>query len=55
MDSQSSKCIEGIVCEVSSCKYHTTQDECMAGKIEVGDQSATDKSDTLCRTFKADM
>lgn len=45
--------ISGIKCEVKNCTYHTTNDRCEAGKIEVGYCGSCNCSETACTTFKA--
>ncbi|MBE6733222.1 MAG: DUF1540 domain-containing protein [Ruminococcaceae bacterium] len=42
-----------IVCSVKNCIHHTTDDTCSAGKIEVGNHSASTARETCCDTFKA--
>ncbi|MBQ8648681.1 MAG: DUF1540 domain-containing protein [Clostridia bacterium] len=42
-------CIE---CSVSNCKYHAENDTCSAGKIKVGNTTASTISETCCDTFK---
>lgn len=49
--SKSSKPIAGVHCVVSACTYHTTDDECLAERINVGDHGAKAKSETDCETF----
>lgn len=44
--------IKGISCEVKNCKYHDRSNNCRAGHIVVGNQSATSKTDTACETFE---
>lgn len=44
--------IKGIKCEVKNCKYHDKSNNCHAGTITVGNQSATTVSDTACETFE---
>ncbi|MCD7796737.1 MAG: DUF1540 domain-containing protein [Clostridiales bacterium] len=44
--------IKGIKCEVKNCKFHDTPDNCHAGHIKVGNQSATTVTDTKCETFE---
>lgn len=44
--------ISGIKCEVKDCQYHAKDDSCVAGKIEVGPEHASDSSDTVCVTFQ---
>ncbi|MBP3692626.1 MAG: DUF1540 domain-containing protein [Clostridia bacterium] len=52
MDCKNSNCIQGIKCEVTNCHYHTKDNHCTAGVIEVGNMNATEKGDTQCKTFK---
>ena len=47
--------IDGIVCHVETCEYHSKDDKCVAGKISVGGCTACNCSDTCCNTFKAKM
>ena len=42
-----------ISCNVKNCVHHTENDTCSAGKIQVGNSSATSVSDTCCDTFKS--
>ena len=42
-----------IACNVKNCVYHTENDACSAGKIQVGNGAATTYKDTCCDTFKA--
>ncbi len=44
--------IKGISCEVKNCKYHDKSDNCMAGHIHVGCQTATNTRETACETFE---
>lgn len=44
--------IKGISCEVKNCKYHDMMNNCMAGHIKVGNQTATSIKDTACETFE---
>lgn len=44
--------IKGISCEVKNCKYHGMANNCTAGHIKVGNQTATKVSDTACETFE---
>lgn len=46
------KGIKGISCEVKNCRYHDQSDNCLAGHIRVGNQTATTKTDTACETFE---
>ena len=48
-----SKHIDGIKCDVKNCVYHSGKNECCAGCISVGPQSAKSSTDTVCVTFKA--
>ncbi|MGI6279274.1 MAG: DUF1540 domain-containing protein [Acutalibacteraceae bacterium] len=42
-----------IACNVKNCVYHTENDSCDAGRIQVGDGAASSSKDTRCDTFKA--
>lgn len=42
-----------VACSVKNCVYHTENDVCAAGKIQVGNGSASTAKDTCCDTFKA--
>ncbi|MBQ8533115.1 MAG: DUF1540 domain-containing protein [Clostridia bacterium] len=42
-----------IDCTVKNCVYHTENDACSAGKIKVGNGSASCVGDTCCDTFRA--
>ncbi|MBR2448141.1 MAG: DUF1540 domain-containing protein [Clostridia bacterium] len=42
-----------ISCNVKNCIHHAENDTCSAGKIQVGNSSATSVSDTCCDTFKS--
>ena len=44
--------IEGITCEVITCKYHHGDGKCCAGHIKVGPNHAEVSRETLCATFK---
>lgn len=44
--------IKGIMCEVKSCKYHDASNNCHAGQIKVGNQTAKSMTDTACETFE---
>ncbi|MBO5495520.1 MAG: DUF1540 domain-containing protein [Eubacterium sp.] len=44
--------MKGISCEVKNCVYHDKSDNCNAGHIRVGDSSATQTHDTVCKTFE---
>ncbi|MBE6798364.1 MAG: DUF1540 domain-containing protein [Ruminococcaceae bacterium] len=44
--------ISGIKCEVETCRYHTVDNCCEAGKIEVGPHKAQKSGDTACNTFE---
>lgn len=48
----SSKCIKGIVCDVTNCAYHAEGNHCYAGTISVGPRSADCSANTNCVTFK---
>ncbi len=43
--------ISGVNCMVSSCNYHTEDNECLAGRITVGQPHSEAKSETDCETF----
>lgn len=47
-DCKTEQCIE---CSVKSCKYHENN-RCFAGKIQVGNSTAKNTSETCCDTFK---
>lgn len=51
MNAKSDRPIEGVHCVVTACSYHTTDDECLAGRITVGNHSAKAKAETDCETF----
>ena len=42
-----------IACSVKNCIHHTEEDTCSAGKIQVGNYSASTARETCCDTFKA--
>lgn len=44
--------IKGIICEAKNCKYHDKANNCHAGQIKVGKQSATETCQTSCETFE---
>ena len=44
--------ISGIKCEVETCRYHTADNCCEAGKIVVGPHKAQSSGDTACNTFE---
>lgn len=47
-------CTNGVGCDVLSCKYHTENNVCCAGHIEVESNGAccSSKSETYCSTYK---
>lgn len=46
--------INGIKCNVDSCVYHSSEDQCHAGHITVGGtRKACECCETECATFKA--
>ena len=45
--------IRGIKCSFSNCAYHTADDQCGAGHINVGPSNAQVENDTKCATFEA--
>lgn len=42
-----------IACSVKNCVYHTMENTCSAGKIQVGNNSACTAKETCCDTFQA--
>lgn len=44
--------IKGISCEVKNCIYHDQANNCNAGHIKVGNQTATSVTETKCETFE---
>lgn len=42
-----------VACNVKNCVYHAENDTCTAGKIQVGNGSASRAEETCCDTFKA--
>ena len=42
-----------VSCSVKNCVYHTENNVCSAGKIQVGNCSAHKAEETCCDTFKA--
>ncbi|MBQ7725850.1 MAG: DUF1540 domain-containing protein [Clostridia bacterium] len=44
---------ECISCDVRNCVYHTMEDTCAAGRIQVGHGEASSCHDTCCDTFSA--
>jgi len=45
------KITEGVKCIVNTCHYHTTEDLCTAGKIEIEPRNAESSEETDCGTF----
>ena len=43
--------LSGVGCDVSSCKYNTTDCKCCANHINVKNEKANRKSETFCSTF----
>ena len=43
--------IDGITCDVTGCKYNTTDCKCTAGSIKVKNEKASTKGETYCATF----
>jgi len=43
----------GVSCDVSRCKYNTTDKKCSASGIKVQNEGATTQSETYCSTFCA--
>lgn len=46
------KIVQGILCDAKNCVYHTCDDHCKAGEIQVGYHSSCNSSETACTTFK---
>lgn len=46
------KHIQGIVCEVKNCVHHDCETYCTAGKIAVGPSYACTNAETVCATFE---
>lgn len=44
--------INGIVCDVTNCRYNGEDRCCTAKEIKVGPQFANTSDDTACATFK---
>ncbi len=43
--------IKGIKCVAEKCKYHSSDDCCMAGEIMVANECACTSCETECKTF----
>ena len=43
--------LDGISCDVTTCKYNTTDCKCTAGSIKVKNEKANTKGETYCSTF----
>ena len=41
-----------VACNVNNCIHHAENDTCMAGKIQVGNRTASSVSETCCDTFE---
>lgn len=46
--------IEGVICDVTNCRYNNLDNCCTAHEIKVGPQFASTSYDTICATFKPD-
>ena len=46
------KTLQGILCTVSECHYHTKDDKCSADSIKVNGNCAKTSCETECQTFK---
>lgn len=46
------KKINGISCEVRNCVFHDKSNNCTAGHITVGNQTAKSITETNCETFE---
>lgn len=44
--------IKGISCDVKNCIHHDMSNNCLAGHIKVGNQTAKNVSETKCETFE---
>ncbi len=45
------KTIDGIMCEVAACDFHTPEDKCSASSIKVGNRQSESGQETDCETF----
>lgn len=50
--SRCSGTIEGVCCSVESCRYHSRGNCCTAAHIDVRDESASERSQTFCGTYR---
>jgi len=50
-DKQREDKLDGVVCSVSSCMYHTKDNACTARHIQVGTEEAHRQAETLCATY----
>ena len=49
---QENKCVQGVGCSVTNCKYNDTQcKSCTAEHISVQNEKASTKAETYCSTF----
>ena len=49
---QENKCVQGVGCSVTNCKYNDTQcKSCTAEHISVQTRTAMKKGETFCDTF----
>ncbi|MDL2288679.1 DUF1540 domain-containing protein [Oscillospiraceae bacterium OttesenSCG-928-F05] len=44
--------IDGVVCSVDKCSYHSAGNICTANRIRVGTEYASRKDETFCNTFE---
>lgn len=44
--------ISGVGCNVTHCKYHSTDDKCHAQHINIRNDQAMRESETFCGTFE---
>jgi hypothetical protein len=53
MNSENKKALDGVVCSVDTCVYHTKGNRCVADSIAVRMEKENQKSndETLCETF----
>ena len=52
MDNKKDK-LNGVGCGVINCKYHTIDNRCTAGRINVESPNAVRMGETFCGTFDA--
>lgn len=52
-DCSGSDRLHGVGCDVTSCKFHGTDNCCHADQIQVESHNAIRKAETFCGTFEA--